>query len=256
MEQNKNFEDKLEALLQTYPLPKIHEGDKQETIDVLKTYMPIRRERTIVLMKELIWKAFIDLLWHYKRQLCMTILLMFFIYTVLPLTMEKWLFFIFTSPLPILVIGWHFMNEQTEDMVELECTYKYSFQQILFSKIVAMTISSIVIYTCTVFYMILIHHVELSLSIFRIASLGLTPILLFSLTLLFLSVRYRDVLSWTVIILIWIFFVLLSISTSVGTVLLSINYLVYFVINVVLLALLVYRLVRVWRMERLPYEFH
>lgn len=256
MKEIKETEEKFKSFLNTYTLPEINENDKQEMINLLKNYMPIQQERTSEIMKKLVWKAFIELLSYFKIQLFIITVLMFSIYTILPETMERWTFFVLTTPAPLLVIGWYLMNAQTDDMVELESTYKYSFQQILFSKIVAITVCSITIYSCTLLYMILIHHVELSTAIFHIGVLGLTPILLLCLTLLSLSIRYRDAMSWTVIILIWIFFVLLSIYTPLGTILLSMNSLIYILINAMLLVLFIYRLASVWRMERLPNEYH
>ncbi|MGA3602785.1 hypothetical protein [Lysinibacillus agricola] len=256
MKKIKETEEKFKSFLNTYTLPEIKDNDKQETIDLLKTFMPIQQERTSELMKKLVWKAFIELLSYFKIQLLIITVLMFLIYTILPETMERWIFFVLTTPAPLLGVGWYLMNAQTAGMVELESTYKYSFQQILFSKIVAITVCSIAIYSCTLLYMILIHHVELSTAIFHIAVLGLTPILLLCLTLLSLSIRYRDAMSWTVIILIWIFFVLLSIYTPMGTILLSMNSLIYILINVMLLVFFIYRLANVWRMERLPNEYH
>lgn len=249
-------EEKLSLLLNTYSLPKIEETHKLETIKLLKAYMPIQQEKTIDLMQKLVLQSFIKILSRYKMQLFVLLLLMFVVYTVMPETMHRWIIFVFTSPAPLFLAGWHLMNAQTKDMVELEITYKYSFQQLLFSKIVAITVCSIVIYSGTLLYMILIHNVELSMTLFHIAVSGLTPILLFCLTLLTLSIKYRDPMSWTVIILSWVFLALLSIYTPMGTILLSMNFLIYVLINIALIVLFVYRLNHVWRMERLSHEFY
>lgn len=256
MKKIEETEEKLKSLLHTHTLPEIKENDKRETIDLLKAYMPIQQERTAELMKRLVLKAFIEILSYFKIQLLIIIFLMFAVYTIIPETMDRWVFFVLTAPAPLLAIGWYLLNAQSEGMVELESTYKYSFQQILFSKIVVITVCSLAIYSCTLLYMILIHHVELTMTLFHIAVSGLTPILLLCLILLFLSIKYRDAMSWTVVILTWVFFVLLSMYTPMGTILLSLNSFIYVVINVTLMVFFVNRLTSVWRMERLPNEFH
>ncbi|MCJ7842697.1 hypothetical protein MUB24_17685 [Lederbergia sp. NSJ-179] len=254
---NKNRTDeKLTSLFKTYPLPKIKETEREEVVKRLLAYMPIEQERTIEVMQKLVWQSFIRIFSHYKIQLIALLLLIFATWTVMPLTIDPWFIFVFTSPVPLFLIGWHLMQAQTDDMVELETTYKYSFQQILFSKVVAVTGWSIVIYSCTLLYMVLIHNVELSMALFHMAVSGLTPILLFSLTLLRLSIKYRNETSWIVIILTWVFFALLSIYTPLGPILLAIHSIIYGIINFALIALLGYQLSHIWRLERLPHEFH
>lgn len=249
-------EKKLSSLLNTSAFPEIKETDKTEMIKLLKAYMPTQQERTFELMKKLVWQAFIEIISRYKMQLLILLLLMFMTYTVLPETMNGWSIFIITAPGPLFLVGWHLINDFTEEMVELEITYKYSFQQILFSKIVAISTLSIAIYSGALLYMILINNTVLSITLWHIAVSGLTPILLFCLTLLAFSIKYRDPMSWTVILLVWIFFFLLSIYTPIGTILFSINTSVYLVLNVILLVLFVHQLKHVWRMEKTEDAFH
>lgn len=244
-------EKKINSLLNTFAFPEIKESDKKETIQLLKAYMSIQQERTFELMKNLVWQAFIEIISLYKMQLMILLLLMFMAYTVLPETMNGWCIFIITAPSPIFLVGWHLMNNYTEEMIELEITYKYSFQQMLFSKIVAISTLSIAIYSGVLLYMILINNAFLSTTLLHIAVSGLTPILLFCLTLLALSIKYRNLMSWTVILLVWIFFFLLSIYTPIGTILFSINTSVYVVINIILFVLFVHQLKHVWKMERI-----
>lgn len=246
----------VSSLFNKYVPPELKETDKRETIELLKSYMPIQQESTLVLMKKLVWKAFIDIIFHFKIQLFIVIFLMLAVYTIIPGMMDRWIIFVFTVPAPIFFLGWHLLNVQTKDMVELKFTFRYSFQQILFSKVVAIIICSIFIYSCSLLYIILIQREGMSIALFHIVVTGLTPILLFCLTLLYLSIKLRGVMSWTVILLAWIFFVLLSIYTPMGMMLLSMNVIIYIVVNIMLMALLVHRLFSFWRMERLPNEFY
>lgn len=249
-------EKKLSSRLNTSAFPEIKETDKTEMIQLLKAYMPAQQERTLELMKKLVWQAFIEIISRYKMQLLILLLLMFMTYTVLPETMNGWSIFIITAPGPLILVGWHLINDYTEEMVELEITYKYSFQQILFSKIVAISTLSIAIYSGALLYMLLIKNVIISTMLLHISVSGLTSILLFCLTLLALSIKFRDPMSWTVILLVWIFFFLLSIYTPIGTILFSINTSVYVVINIILLVLFVHQLKHVWGMERLKDALH
>lgn len=256
MKKIESREEMISSLFRKYVPPEIKETDRKETIELLKSYMPTQQESTIVSMKKLVWKTSIDTQSHFKIQLFILTFLMFAVYTIIPGTMDRWIIFVFTVPAPIFLMGWHLMNAQTKDMVELESTFKYSFQQILFSKFVAITICSILIYSCSLLYIILIQREEMSIALFHIVVSGLTPILLFSLILLYLSTTFRGVLSWTVILLAWIFFILLSIYTPMGIMILSMNVIIYIIVDVMLMTLFIHRLSNFWRMESSLNEFY
>lgn len=249
-------EDQISLLFNSYQVPEINGTDKKETIELLKAYMPIHQEPTIELMKKLVWQAFIEILSRYKFQLLILLLLMFMTYTVIPENMDRWIIFILIAPSPLFLVGWHVMNLNSESMVELEMTYKYSFQQMIFSKIVAISVCSIFIYTVAFLYMILINDYLIATTLFHIAVTGLTPILLFCLALLTLSIKYRNLMSWTVILLAWILFALLSVYTPMGTIFFMMNTSIYITVNIFLIVLIVYRLKKVWRMERIQDEFN
>ena len=252
MKQDKREDDHLRRWLHDDVPPVIHEQDRERTINYLKSYMPVPQENTTAVMKQLVRQSFKDLWRHFSVQLGLLMIALMGAVTFSPGTMDKWIFFVLSAPAPVLVAGWHLVHTQTKDMVELERTFAFSFQQVLFSKLVAICLGSLVLYSGSLLYAASIQKAGLFTLSFHIAVTGITPILLFCVILLAISTKYRHPLSWTVILLVWVSFLLLSIYTPIGSWLLSFHTLIFLAVNIGLAVVFVRQLTKLWRMERLP----
>ncbi len=233
--------------------PAIDEQDRERTIDYLRSYMPVPQETTAVVMKQLVRQSFKELWGHFAVQLILLVIVLVGAVTILSGTTDQWILFILSAPAPVFLAGWHLVHTQTKDMVELEQTFTYSFQQVLFSKLVAICLWSLVLYGGALLYAASIQKAGLFSLTFHIAVAGITPILLFCVILLAISTKYRNPLSWTVILLVWVSFLLLSIYTPFGSWLLSVHTLIFLAANSGLAAVFIRQLTKLWRMERVPY---
>ncbi|GKV70426.1 hypothetical protein NCCP2716_29240 [Sporosarcina sp. NCCP-2716] len=252
MKQGTHEDDHLRRWLHDDVPPVIHEQDREAAIDYLKSYMPVPQENTAAVMKQLVRQSFQDLWGHFAVQLGLLVIALMGAVTFIPGTKEQWLLFILSAPAPVFVAGWHLVHTQTKDMVELEQTFIFSFQQVLFSKLVSICLGSLVLYSGSLLYAASIQKAGLFLLSFHIAVTGITPILLFCVILLAISTKYRYPLSWTVILLVWVSFLLLSIYTPIGSWLLSVHTLVFLAVNIGLVVVFIRQLTKLWRMERLP----
>ncbi|WOV84385.1 hypothetical protein PGH26_00105 [Sporosarcina jeotgali] len=252
MKQGKREDDQLRRWLHDDIPPVIHEQDRERTIDYLKSYMPVPQKNTAVVMKQLVRQSFKDLWGHFAVQLSLLVIVLMGTVTILSSTPDQWILFILTAPAPVFLAGWHLVHTQTKDMVELEQTFTFSLQQVLFSKLVAICLWSLILYGGALLYAASIQKAGLFSLSFHIAVAGITPILLFCVILLAISTKYRNPLSWTVILLVWVSFILLSIYTPFGSLLLSVHTLIFMAANIGLAAVFIRQLTKLWRMERLP----
>ncbi|MBB4825183.1 hypothetical protein HNO89_002412 [Sporosarcina luteola] len=243
-------DDEIKALLMYKQIPPVDEEEKRELVHKLKAYMPVSQAAPSKIMQQLIQKAFTSIYRDHKIELFVLLTFLLLAYSFMPAS-DVWIVIMSTSPIPIFLAGWHLLNGQSNDMVELELTYKYTFHQVLFSKIIAIVAWNLGIYSVALLYLLGIKNMDISLYFFHIVILGLTPIITFSLALLLLSIKYRRETSWTVVILTWIFFVLLSLQTPLGTFLIEVNVLFYVLLNGSLVLFLLHRLQHLWRTERL-----
>ncbi len=252
MKQGKREDDQLRGWLHDDIPPVIHEQDRERTIDYLKSYMPVPQKNTAVVMKQLVRQSFKDLWGHFAVQLSLLVIVLMGTVTILSSTPDQWILFTLTAPAPVFLAGWHLVHTQTKDMVELEQTFTFSLQQVLFSKLVAICLWSLILYGGALLYAASIQKAGLFSLSFHIAVAGITPILLFCVILLAISTKYRNPLSWTVILLVWVSFILLSIYTPFGSLLLSVHTLIFMATNIGLAAVFIRQLTKLWRMERLP----
>ena len=252
MKQGKREEDHLHRWLHGDVPPEIDERDREATIDYLKLYMPVPQENTAAVMMQLVRQSFKDLWGHFAVQLGLLVITLMGMVTFIPGTMDKWILFVLFAPSPVFLAGWHLVSTQTKDMTELEQTFTFSFQQVLFSKLVAICLGSLVLYSGSLLYAASIQKAGLFLLSFHIAVTGITPILLFCVILLAISTKYLHPLSWTVIMLVWVSFLLLSVYTPIGSWLLSVHTLIFLAVNIGLAVVFLRQLTKLWRMERLP----
>lgn len=243
----KNVEQQLKKIINDDRATNINSDDKEQTIAVLKAYMPIQQESSVNIMKKLFVQSLFDIVKTAKWSLFLTLVVLLAIYTFMPENSQQLIFFVAT-PIPLFLIGWQLNVAQHESMVELEMTYKHTFQQLLFAKMVVIIFLSISAFIVNIISFSFIQSISL-LMVLQLAISGLTPILLLNLALLYMSLSYRASSTWGVLILVWALFGMLLMYTPICMLLFSISNIFYIAINIAVIALLVSKLNKVWRME-------
>lgn len=251
--ENKENEKLMQMLSQYKDIP-INNQHKQHVATTLKAFVPVPEQSTKEIFKQLFIETILEI-WHRQKVgLCTLFVILFSFYFMLSDSFDYTLLFLVTTPLPLLLIGWRMLEDQGEDMVELLLTYKFTFQQLLCAKIVAVCSLAFINYTLLAIYLIFSLQEDLLQSILQLLITGITPILTWGLMLLIFQIYYRSQSVWGALMLAWVFLAVLVMYTPVGEWLLGIHIIFYVLFNCMLLVLLWNLLVRTWRLERIIYD--
>lgn len=247
-----NTEDeRLIHVLEQHAHIPINQQHKESVALTLRAFVPISEQSIKGIFKQLFRQAMMEI-WQYQKViLCTLFLLLFGLYLVLPSSLDYTLLFLVTTPLPLMLMGWRILEEHGEDMVELLLTYKFTFQQMLCAKIVAICSIAFINYTFLAIYLLFSLQEDLLQSILQLLITGITPILTWGLILLIIQIHYRSQSVLGALMLAWMFFALLIIYTPVGELLIGIHISFYVLFNCILLILLWKLLVSTWRLERI-----
>ena len=250
----KKEDEKLLWVLNQYTHIPINEQHKEHVAATLKAFVPVREQSTKVIFKQLFIQAMMEV-WHRQKVvLCSLFLVLLSFYFILPDSFDYTPLFLVTTPLPLLLIGWRMLEDQGEDMVELLLTYKFTFQQLLCAKIVAVCSIAFSFYTFLSIYLIFTMNTNLLQSILQLLITGITPILLWAVVLLIVQIQYRSNSIWGVFTMGWILFSILVIYTPLGDMLLAVHVGVYVLFNGILFFALVKLLMKTWRLERVTVD--
>ncbi len=254
MRRTKLTNDDVETKLRAYQIHADVKEGKRELIEQLKTMMPVQQESHAAVLKKLIHQSVVELLTRHKLQWIVLIALLYFGFSASLHMKDERIFSLFLSPLPLFYLGWHVIKTNDDGMRELEATYKYNFQQLLFARVVTLFALSMATYT-GIFGGVLLLHSSLSLTQnFLLIVQGLTPILLIYAIFLKMSIQYRGRSSWSTLFLIWSCFTIFSIYMNESIFFFHMKSASYILLNIVLLALIMYQWIKIWRMERISYD--
>lgn len=246
--------EKLMQILNQYKHISINNQHKEHVAATLKAFVPVREQSTKVIFKQLFIQAIMEI-WHRQKvMLCTLILSLFSFYFILPDSFNYTLLFLVTTPLPLLLIGWRMLEDQGENMVELLLTYKFTFQQLLCAKIVAVCSIAFSFYTFLSIYVMFTMNTNLLQSILQLLITGITPILIWAVVLLIVQIQYRSNSIWGVFSMGWILFSILVIYTPLGEMLLAAHVGFYVLFNGILFLVLVKLLMKTWRLERVSVD--
>lgn len=250
----KKEDEKLLRVLKQYTHIPINEQHKERVAVTLKAFAPVCEQSTKVIFKQLFNQAMMEIWQRQKIVLCTLFLLLFGIYLILPDSFDYTLLFLVITPLPLFLMGWRMLEDQGEGMVELLLTYKFTFQQLLCAKIVAICSIAFIYYTFLGFYLMFPMNKNLLQSIFQLLITGITPILIWALALLIVQIQYRSNSIWGVLSMGWILFSILVIYTPLGEILLAVHVGFYVFFNCILFFTLVKLLMKTWRLERVTVD--
>lgn len=240
--------------LRTYQIHADVKEEKRELIEQLKTMMPVQQESHVAVMKKLIHQSVVELLTRHKLQWIVLIALLYFGFSASLHIKDERIFSLFLSPIPLFYLGWHVIKTNDDGMRELEATYKYNFQQLLFARVVSLFALSTAAYT-GVFGSVLLFHSSLPLvQVFLLIVQGLTPILFIYALFLKMSIQYRGRSSWSTLFLIWSCLTMLSIYMDESIFFFHLKSVSYILLNIGLIVLIMYQWIKIWRMERISYE--
>jgi len=246
--------EKLMQVLNQYKHIPINNQHKEHVAATLKAFAPVHEQSTKVIFKKLFIQAMMEI-WHRQKiVLCTLFLLLFSFYFILPDSFNYTLLFLVTTSLPLLLIGWRMLEDQDEDIVELLLTYKFTFQQLLCAKIVAVCSIAFSFYTFLSIYVMFMMNTNLLQSILQLLITGITPILIWAVVLLIVQIQYRNNSIWGVFSLGWILFSILVIYTPLGEMIVAVHVGFYVLFNGVLFLALVKLLMKTWRLERVTVD--
>ncbi len=247
---SKKKDEKILHILEPHAHIPINQQHKESVAATLKAFVPVSEQSTKVIFKQLFRQAVMEI-WHRQKiALCTLFLLLFSFYLILPDSFDYTLLFLVTTPLPLLLIGWRILENLGEDMVELLLTYKYTFQQLLCAKIVAICSIAFIYYTFLGISLIFAMNENLLQSILQLLIMGITPILIWAVVLLIVQIQYRSNSIWGIFSMGWILFSILVIYTPLGEMLLAVHVGFYVLFNGILFFSLVKLLSKTWRLER------
>lgn len=248
-----NEEELVHLLNQQGPIP-IDQQHKKHVAATVKAYMPISQPSAKMVFRHLFKQAMGEM-WHRQKLALSTLfILLLCFYMILPDSSDKTLLFLVTTPAPLLLIGWSMLEDQREDMMELLLTYKFTFQQLLCAKIAAVCCTAFACYTLLGLYLAITIEKDVWLSTLQLLITGITPILVWSLALLVLHIKYRSSSLWMVLSMIWLLFAMLAVYTPVGEMIVAIDLVFFFIVNILLILLLCKAIHYVWRLERVAID--
>lgn len=250
----KKEDERLLHVLEQYAHIPINQQHKESVATTLRSFMPVSEQNSKTIFKQLFKQAMVEI-WQYQKVILFILFLFLFgLYFILLDSLDYKLLFLVTTPLPLVLLGWRMLEDHGEEIVELLLTYKFTFQQLLCAKIVAVCSLAFINYTLLAIYLFFSLQEDLLQSILQLLITGITPILTWGLMLLIFQIYYRSQSVWGALMLAWVFLAVLVMYTPVGEWLLGIHIIFYVLFNCMLLVLLWNLLVRTWRLERIIYD--
>ncbi len=197
----------IENFLNSYIVKDVNEENIDLTIDKLRNYMPQNKNenenvylyskvRTRIRLLKMQFKIF--------NKLYLIASMMFVLCGVIgtiKLNLNPYLCAYTVSPIPILIGLAEILRGKEENMWELELSYKYSFREILFAKLVIISTTAIALSLAT---SLILTGTYSEVSLLKIINICLIPTCFISLISLILASVYRGMNSIVLSTSIWI----------------------------------------------------
>ena len=201
----------IENFLNSYIVKEVNEENIDLTIDKLRNYMPQNKNEEIIKNENMDLyskvRTSIELL---KMQfkifnklflIASIILVLCGVIGTIKLNLNPYLCAYTVSPIPILIGLAEILRGKEENMWELELSYKYSFREILFAKLVIISTTAIAL---TLVTSLILTGTYSEVSLLRIINICLIPTCFISLISLILASIYRGMNSIVLSTSIWI----------------------------------------------------
>lgn len=201
---------KIELFLDSYMVKKVDDEKIENTIDVLREYIPKQAEEGIAikLKQSLIGniKSIINLVQFNISLVSKSYWILSLVLILLGVIATKKFNFniyssaIIMSPIPILLGIFELIKGKEENVWELELSYKYSLKETLLCKIVIILIFSILI---SLIMTVTLYNTNCEISLLKMIKLSLIPMFVTSAISLIIVSLYRNSNSIGVCVAIW-----------------------------------------------------
>ena len=218
----------IENFLNSYIVKEVNEENIDLTIDKLRNYMPqnkneeiIKNENMDLYSKVRTSMGLLKMQFKIFNKLYLIASMMLVLCGVIgtiKLNLNPYLCAYTVSPIPILIGLAEILRGKEENMWELELSYKYSFREILFAKLVIISTTAIAL---TLVTSLILTGTYSEVSLLRIINICLIPTCFISLISLILASIYRGMNSIVLSTSIW-----MVVSNMVD------NYTINYIVNV------------------------
>lgn len=218
----------IENFLNSYIVKEVDEENVDLTIDKLRHYMPQNKNEEIIKNENMdLYSKVRTSIGLLKMQfkifnklylIASIILVLCGVIGTIKLNLNPYLCAYTVSPIPILIGLAEILRGKEENMWELELSYKYSFREILFAKLVIISTTAIAL---TLVTSLILTGTYSEVSLLRIINICLIPTCFISLISLILASIYRGMNS-------------IALSTSIWTVVSNMvdNHTINYIVNV------------------------
>lgn len=195
----------IENFLNSYIVKEVNEENIDLTIDELRNYMPQNKNENVDLYSKV--RTSIGLLkmqfkiFNKLYLIASMMLVLCGVIGTIKLNLNPYLCAYTVSPIPILIGLAEILRGKEENMWELELSYKYSFREILFAKLVIISTTAIVLSLLT---SLILTGTYSEVSLLKIINICLIPTCFISLISLILASIYRGMNSIVLSTSIWI----------------------------------------------------
>lgn len=192
----------IENFLNSYIVKEVNEENIDLTIDKLRNYMPQNKNEEIIKNENMdLYSKVRTSIGLLKMQfkifnklylIASIILVLCGVIGTIKLNLNPYLCAYTVSPIPILIGLAEILRGKEENMWELELSYKYSFREILFAKLVIISTTAIAL---TLVTSLILTGTYSEVSLLRIINICLIPTCFISLISLILASIYRGMNS-------------------------------------------------------------
>lgn len=200
----------IENFLNSYIVKEVYEENVDLTIDKLRHYMPQNKNEEIIKNENMnLYSKVSTSMGLLKMQfkifnklylIASIILVLCGVIGTIKLNLNPYLCAYTVSPIPILIGLAEILRGKEENMWELELSYKYSFREILFAKLVIISTTAIAL---TLVTSLILTGTYSEVSLLRIINICLIPTCFISLISLILASIYRGMNSIVLSTSIW-----------------------------------------------------
>ncbi len=200
----------IENFLNSYIVKEVDEENVDLTIDKLRNYMPQNKNEEIIKNENMnLYSKISTSMGLLKMQfkifnklylIASIILVLCGVIGTIKLNLNPYLCAYTVSPIPILIGLAEILRGKEENMWELELSYKYSFREILFAKLVIISTTAIAL---TLVTSLILTGTYSEVSLLRIINICLIPTCFISLISLILASIYRGMNSIVLSTSIW-----------------------------------------------------
>lgn len=200
----------IENFLNSYIVKEVDEENVDLTIDKLRHYMPQNKNEEIIKNENMnLYSKVSTSMGLLKMQfkifnklylIASIILVLCGVIGTIKLNLNPYLCAYTVSPIPILIGLAEILRGKEENMWELELSYKYSFREILFAKLVIISTTAIAL---TLVTSLILTGTYSEVSLLRIINICLIPTCFISLISLILASIYRGMNSIVLSTSIW-----------------------------------------------------